>query len=71
MDPARVLKISNTPMVPDNNVSNAARTLHLRADSKSSNNPSYQLRSYIDKIKQKEKDILDQRQKTMSLISWT
>ncbi len=25
--------------------------------------PSYQLRSYIDKIKQKEKDILDQRQK--------
>jgi len=33
--------------------------------------PSYQLRSYIDKIKQKEKDILDQRQKTMSLISWT
>ena len=33
--------------------------------------PSYQLRSYIDKIKQKEKDILDQRQKAMSLISWT
>ena len=30
--------------------------------------PSYQLRSYIDKIKQKEKDILDKRQKTMSLI---
>ncbi len=34
-------------------------------------NPSSQLRSYIDKIKQKEKDILDQHQKAMSLISWT
>ncbi len=34
-------------------------------------NPSSQLRSYIDKIKQKEKGILDQRQKAMSLISWT
>ncbi len=27
-------------------------------------NPSSQLRSYIDKIKQKEKDVLDQRQKS-------
>ncbi len=34
-------------------------------------NPSSQLRSYIDKIKQKEKDILDERQKAMSQISWT
>jgi len=34
-------------------------------------NPSSQLRSYIDKIKQKETDILDQRQKAMSQISWT
>ncbi len=34
-------------------------------------NPSSQLRSYIDKIKQKEKDILDQHRKAMSLISWT
>jgi hypothetical protein len=34
-------------------------------------NPSSQLRSYIDKIKKKEKDILDQCQKAMSLISWT
>ncbi len=34
-------------------------------------NPSSQLRSYIDKIKQKEKDILDQRQKAMSQISLT
>jgi hypothetical protein len=34
-------------------------------------NPSSQLRSYIEKIKQKEKDILDQRQKAISLISWT
>jgi len=33
--------------------------------------PSYQLRSYIDKIKQNEKDILDQCQKAMSLISRT
>jgi hypothetical protein len=41
MHPARVLNISNTPMVPDNNVSNAARTLNPRTDSKSSNNISY------------------------------
>lgn len=34
-------------------------------------NPSSQLRSYIDKIKQKETYILDQRQKAMSQISWT
>jgi hypothetical protein len=34
-------------------------------------NPSSQLRSYIDKIKQKEKDILDECQKAMSQISWT
>jgi hypothetical protein len=34
-------------------------------------NPSSQLRSCIDKIKQKEKDVLDQCQKAMSLISWT
>jgi hypothetical protein len=34
-------------------------------------NPSSQLRSYIDKIKQKEKDIIDERQKAMSQISWT
>ena len=40
-------------------------------DMEKSFNPSFQLRSYIDKIKQKEKDILDQRQKNMSLISWT
>lgn len=41
MHPARVLNISNTPMVPDNNVSNAPRTLNPRTDSKSSNNLSY------------------------------
>ena len=40
-------------------------------DMEKSFNPSSQLRSYIDKIKQKEKDLLDQRQKAMSLISWT
>jgi len=40
-------------------------------DMEKSFNPSSQLKSYIDKIKQKEKDILDQRQKAMSLISWT
>jgi hypothetical protein len=34
-------------------------------------NPSSQLRSYIDKIKKKETDILDERQKAMSQISWT
>ncbi len=34
-------------------------------------NPSSQLRSYIGKIKQKEKDILDEHQKAMSQISWT
>jgi hypothetical protein len=34
-------------------------------------NPSSQVRSYIDKIKEKEKDILDERQKAMSQISWT
>jgi hypothetical protein len=33
--------------------------------------PSSQLRSYIDKIKEKEKDILDERRKAMSQISWT
>jgi hypothetical protein len=32
---------------------------------------SSQLRSYIDKIKQKETHILDQRQRAMPLISWT
>ena len=40
-------------------------------DMEKSFDPSSQLRSYIDKIKQKEKDLLDQRQKAMSLISWT
>ena len=34
-------------------------------------NPSCQLRSYIDKIKQKEKDIFDQSRIAMSQISWT
>jgi hypothetical protein len=34
-------------------------------------NPSSQLRSYINKIKQKEKDILVECQKAMSQISWT
>ncbi len=41
MDPARVLKISNTPMVSNINESNAARTLHPRTDSMSICNPSY------------------------------
>jgi hypothetical protein len=40
-------------------------------DMEKSFNPSFQIRSYIDKIKQKETDILDQCQKAMSLISWT
>ncbi len=40
-------------------------------DMEKSFNPSSQLRFYIDKIKQKEKDILDERQKAMSQISWT
>ena len=40
-------------------------------DMEKSFNPSSQLRSYIDKIKQKEKDILDQRRIAMSQISWT
>ncbi len=34
-------------------------------------NPSSQLRSYIDKIKEKEKDIIDEHRKDMSQISWT
>ncbi len=40
-------------------------------DMEKSFNPSSQLRSYIDKIAQKEKDILDECQKAMSQISWT
>ncbi len=40
-------------------------------DMEKSFNPSSQLKSYIDKIKKKEKDILDQCQKAMSLIPWT
>ncbi len=40
-------------------------------DMEKSFNPSSQLRSYIDKIKQKEKHIIDERQKAMPHISWT
>ena len=40
-------------------------------DMEKSFNPSSQLKSYIDKIKKKEKDMLDQCQKAMSLIPWT
>ncbi len=40
-------------------------------DMEKSFNPSSQLRSYIDKIKQKEKYIIDEPQKAMSHISWT
>jgi hypothetical protein len=40
-------------------------------DMEKSFNPSSQLRSYIDKIKQKEKHIIDEHQKAMSHISWT
>jgi hypothetical protein len=40
-------------------------------DMEKSFNPSSQLRSYIDKIKQKEKDILDEHQNAMSQTSWT
>ena len=39
-------------------------------DMEKSFNPSSQLRSYFDKIKQKEKHIIDERQKSMSHISW-
>jgi hypothetical protein len=47
------------------------RSPYRLVDMEKSFNPSSQLKSYIDKIKQKEKDILDQRKKAMSLISWT
>ncbi len=40
-------------------------------DMEKSFHPSSQLRSYIDKIKQKEKNVLDQRRKAMSQIPWT
>jgi hypothetical protein len=40
-------------------------------DMEKSFNPSFQLRSYIDKIKQKGKHITDECQKAMSHISWT